>query len=349
MSTKKINKKDELEAQSSTATLESSGKTLQSCLDDCEVDLKVWEVDHYSIEENSKGFNYKVYLRKKAPLLQDINSIKDELRGLVKVPTKIEYKRRNDGLLLEFAPFDLHWAKLSWGKESGEDYDMKEAGIALNKSIDYTLGMAAKFNIGRIVFPFGQDFFQIDNEAGTTTGGTPQDTDSRFKKIIKEGRKIVISTIEKLKSVAPVDVVIVQGNHGRMAEFQLGDLLEVKYENDASVTVNNDPTDRKYYSFGKNLILYTHGDSEKMDSLPLIMATSRPKEWGEAKHRYIKIGHFHQERMKEFCGVKLEILPSLSATDAWHARKGYVNNIRGVSSAIYDREMGIISKIYFNL
>lgn len=336
-------------AKEETKKVESNSRCVEDALKDCNVDQSIWEVDHFTIGENTRGYNFTLYLKKKAPLLQDIESIKRELSGFTKMPTKIEYKRRDDGLLLEFAPFDLHWGKLAWAKESGVDYDMKEAAVALNKSIDYTLGMASKFNIGRIVFPFGQDFFQIDNEAGTTTGGTPQDTDSRFKKILKEGRKIVISTIEKLKRIAPVDVVIVQGNHGRMAEFMLGDLLEVKYENDKNVTINNDPTDRKYYSFGKNFILYTHGDQEKMDSLPLIMATSCPKEWGEARNRYIKIGHFHQERLREFCGVKLEILPSLSASDAWHSRKGYVNNVRGVSSAIYDREFGIINKIYFNL
>lgn len=332
-----------------TQTIETNARRVEDALRDCKVDTKIWEVDHFTIGENTRGYNFTLYLKRKSPMMQDLDAIKRELSGFVKPATKIEYKRRNDGLLLEFSPFDLHWAKLCWGKESGADYDMKEASIALNKSIDYTLGMASKFNIGRIVFPFGQDFFQIDNEAGTTTGGTPQDTDSRFKKILKEGRKIVISTIEKLKKVAPVDVVIVTGNHGRMAEFMLGDLLEVRYENDPNVTVNNDPTDRKYYSFGKNFILYTHGDQEKLDNLPLIMATSMPKEWGESKHRYIKIGHFHQERLKEYCGVKLEVLPSLSASDAWHSRKGYVNNIRGVSSAVYDKEMGIISKIYFNL
>lgn len=332
-----------------TKKVECNAKSIDDALRDCRVDTKIWEVDHFTITENSKGYSFTLYLKKRAPLLQDIDSIKRELSGFTKPPTQIQYKRRNDGLLLEFAPFDIHWGKLAWGKESGADYDMKETALALNKAIDYTLGMASKFDISRIVFPFGQDFFQIDNEAGTTTGGTPQDTDSRFKKILKEGRKIVISTIEKLKKIAPVDVVIVQGNHGRMAEFMLGDLLEVKYENDKSVTINNDPTDRKYYSFGKNFILYTHGDQEKLDNLPLIMATSKPQEWGAAKNRYIKIGHFHQERLKEYCGVKLEVLPSLSATDAWHSRKGYVNNVRGVSSAIYDRELGIISKIYFNL
>jgi hypothetical protein len=313
------------------------------------VDTSIWEVDRFTIGENSKGYNFTVYLKKKSPYLTDIDAIKRELSGFTKMPSSIDYKLRNNGMLLEFAPFDLHWGKLCWGEETGTDYDMKEAAIALNKSIDYTIGMASKFEIEKIVFPFGQDFFQVDNEAGQTTAGTPQDTDSRFKKIIREGRKIVIGTIEKLRKFAPVDVVIVSGNHGRMSEFMLGDLLEVKYENDNFVNVFNQPTDRKYYVFGKNIIMYTHGDQEKLADLPMIMAVEKDKEWSICTNRYIKLGHLHQEKVREFMGVKTEYLPSLSGTDAWHKRKGYVGNTRGVCSSIYDRNLGLVNKIYFNL
>jgi predicted phosphodiesterase len=226
---------------------------------------------------------------------------------------------------------------------------MDLAEEALAKAVDFTLNTASKFEVTKIVFPFGQDFFQIDNEQGTTTAGTQQDTDSRFKKIFKEGRRVVIETIEKLKQLAPVDVIVVPGNHGKISEFMLGELLYIKYQNDKHVNVDNSAPDRKYYIYGKNLIMYTHGDQEKNSDLPLIMATEMPKEWADCPSRYIKLGHFHQEMLREYCGVKVEILPSLSATDAWHKRKGYVNNTRGVISSIYDKNLGLINKIHFNL
>lgn len=332
-----------------TSEVQISANSLDDALKLCKVDLNIWEIDRYAVEQNTKGFNYKICFKRKSSLLWDIKELKTELVSYCKKSTPIKYKHKEENLLLEFAPFDLHWGKLAWREESGEDYDMKVAADALNKAIDFTLNTAKKFAITKIVFPFGQDFFQIDNEQGTTTSGTQQDTDSRFKKIFKEGRKIVIETIEKLKKFAPVDVVIVSGNHGKMSEFMLGELLYIKYQYDKNVNVNNSAMERKYYVFGKNLIMYTHGDQEKIANLPLIMATEMPKQWADCHSRYIKLGHFHQESLKEYCGVKVEVLPSLSATDAWHKRKGYVNNTRGVASSIYDKNMGLINKIYFNL
>jgi hypothetical protein len=329
--------------------VEVPSKSLEDALKTCKVDLDVWEIDRYAVEENTKGFNYKINFKRKSPLVWNIEDLKKELAEYAKSPVKVQHKFKEENLLMEFAPFDLHWGKLAWDEEAGENYDMDLAAEALNKSVDYTIEMASKFPVTKIVFPFGQDFFQIDNEQGTTTAGTQQDTDSRFKKIFKEGRRIVIETIEKLKQFAPVDVLVVSGNHGKISEFMLGELLYIKYQNDKHVNVDNGAMDRKYYVYGKNLIMYTHGDQEKNSDLPLIMAAEMPKEWADCPSRYIKLGHFHQEMLREYCGVKVEILPSLSATDAWHKRKGYVNNTRGVISSLYDKNLGLVNKIYFNL
>ena len=324
-------------------------KSLEDVLKECSVDLKKWDVDHYSIEENSKGYNFKVYLKIRNHYEANKQELKKELASYAGKPTVPKYKNKQNGMLLEFAPFDLHWGKLSWAEESGDDYDMKEAAAALNKSIDYTIDAASKFPISKILFPFGNDFFQIDNDQNTTTAGTRQDVDSRFKKILREGRKIVIETIEKLKQVAPVDVVIVAGNHGNLSEFMLGDLLEVKYEKDKSVTVNNSPMSRKYYTYGKNLIGFTHGNEEKVGDLVGIMATEEASLWSKCPHRFWHLGHFHMMQEREMQGVKIQYLASLSASDAWHTKKGYINNTRGVNSFLYDKDMGLVHRIFFNL
>ena len=202
---------DDFVESESGVCVSANEKSLESTIKNCNVDLKRWTVDHYTIEENSRGYNFKLYLKKKGLIEQDSHDLKKELKdicsGIKRNPVK--YKTKQSGLLLEFAPFDLHWGKLAWAEETGQDYDMKEAATDLNKSIDYTIDTASKFNVSKIVFPFGNDFFQIDNEQNTTTAGTRQDTDSRFKKILREGRKLVIDTIEKLREIAPVDVVIV--------------------------------------------------------------------------------------------------------------------------------------------
>jgi len=330
-------------------SIPSNNKSLEDVLKECSVDLKKWDVDHYTIEENSKGYNFKVYFKLRNPYEANKEELKKELAEYSKKIITPKHKNKQNGLLLEFAPFDLHWGKLAWAEESGHDYDMKEAAAALNKSIDYTIQAASKFPINKILFPFGNDFFQIDNEQNATTAGTRVDVDSRFKKILREGRKIVIETIEKLKRIAPVDVVIVAGNHGNLSEFMLGDLLEVKYEKDVNVNVNNSAMSRKYYSYGKNLIGFTHGNEEKSGDLVGIMATEQSNLWAQCRHRFWHLGHFHMMQEREQQGVKIQYLASLSGSDAWHTKKGYVNNTRGVNSFLYDKEMGLIHRIFFNL
>jgi len=324
-------------------------KSLEDVLKECKVDLDKWSVDHYSIEENSKGYNFKVFLKIRNDSEPNKEALKKELSSYVGKSVNVKYKHKQNGMLLEFAPFDLHWGKLAWAEESGHDYDMKEAATALNKSIDYTIDAVSKFPVSKVLFPFGNDFFQIDNEQNSTTAGTRQDVDSRFKKILREGRKIVIETIEKLKQVAPVDVVIVAGNHGNLSEFMLGDLLEVKYEKDSNVNVNNTAMSRKYYAYGKNLIGFTHGNEERVQDLVGIMATEESEMWSKCKHRFWHLGHFHMMQEREMQGVKIQYLASLSGSDAWHTKKGYVNNTRGVNSFLYDKEMGLVHRIFFNL
>jgi hypothetical protein len=40
----------------------TEGKSLEQTLKACGVDESKWSVDHYTIEENTRGYNFKVYL-----------------------------------------------------------------------------------------------------------------------------------------------------------------------------------------------------------------------------------------------------------------------------------------------
>jgi hypothetical protein len=77
--------------------------------------------------------------------------------------------------------------------------------------------------------------------------------------------------------VAPVDVLIVPGNHDRERMFYAGAALECWYHGSPNVLVDNGAQLRKYYSLGKNLIGFTHGSEEKFTMLPGIMAHEVPQ------------------------------------------------------------------------
>jgi hypothetical protein len=51
--------------------------------------------------------------------------------------------------------------------------------------------------------------------------------------------------IDKCASIAPVDVIIIPGNHDEERTFYMGDALACRYEGNPNVTVDNSPKTRK--------------------------------------------------------------------------------------------------------
>ena len=65
--------------------------------------------------------------------------------------------------MLEVNIFDLHFGKLCWNGETGEDYDTKIASKRFHNAIDDIVGKAIFHDVDKIVFPVGNDFFNSDN------------------------------------------------------------------------------------------------------------------------------------------------------------------------------------------
>ena len=68
--------------------------------------------------------------------------------------------------------------------------------------------------------------------------------------------------IDRLRPIAPVQVVMVTGNHDTQRLYYLGDVLEAWFRNTKDVAVDNSPRQRKYFRYHGNLIGFTHGHNE---------------------------------------------------------------------------------------
>ena len=157
----------------------------------------------------------------------------------------------------------------------------------------------------------------------------------------------LISGINHLTKFAPVDVIIVNGNHDEERMFYIGDVLKAYYSENPSVSVNNNGEYRKYYQYGTNMLMWTHGDKEKHSELPLIMATEQPKMFAATKFREIHCGHFHKEMMQEYRGIKVRFLPSLCPSDNWHKMMGY-ESLRAGQALIWDKTKGFQGLLQIN-
>lgn len=251
--------------------------------------------------------------------------------------------------LLEISIFDPHLGKLAWAPEAGENYDIKIAKSRFKEATAYFMDLAKALQVTKILFVLGNDLFHTDGMSNTTTGGTPQDWDVRWQKAFTEVRKLMILCIDNLRTVAPVDVVIVPGNHDRAQCYYLGEALECWYNNCAEVCVDNAPKLRKYYSFGTNLLGFTHGSEEKQEDLPIIMATEEPMLFAQASHKEWHTGHLHKYLAEEKFGVTRRILPSIAGTDAWHKSKGYVGNIKSAQAYLYSANEGFLAYFQYNV
>jgi hypothetical protein len=348
-------------------------KTLEQLLKVCEVDSSVWEVVSWqckkwdlgiknaanSIETKqlfSVGAKFRPIKVEQNLQLQKEIILKEIFAQAPKpaFPTRDHVASTTRNKLLEIDLFDIHFGKLAHREEVGEDYDLNIAVERFKAAVASLLGRVNLSTVERIMFPVGQDLINVDNLQGTTTGGTPQDTDSRFHKIVKTVKRVLIETIDHLSKIAPVDVVISVGNHDEQTSFMIGEMLEAYYHTSETVNIFNDASLRKYYQFGKVGIMLTHGNKEKWAMLGMIFAAENPKLWAATEFRYIKIGHFHHNKKEttlhtqEFQGFTVQICPSLSGSDAWHRGKGF-QSLKQAKASLYDREEGLVGEFTFTV
>lgn len=361
-------------------------KTLDALLDAMEVDRNIWEVKSKVVNSwDTTAFNevdgiktpithtnFQVKARlEKIKEEADSRNVANIFKELVKdykpplsaynSPASDNTKQKLENNLLEINLFDLHIGKLGWAGEVDENYDTKIAVARFQDAIKNLIKRAEGFEYSKILFPIGNDFFNSDNLHNTTTKGTPQDEDLRWQKTFKMGCQLIVDGINLLKSTGvPVDVLIVPGNHDFERSYYLGTVIEAWFRDDKQVNVNNAANPRKYYEFGEVLIGLTHGNEEKESSLPLLMASEMKEAWGRTTFHEWHLGHFHRKRninyavfdkaqmLNEDYGVIVRYLSSLSGTEEWHYKKGYVGSSKAGEAFIWNDKTGMIGHLNFN-
>jgi len=324
------------------------------------IDLSKYKISTYWSKLKSNGQFTSSVLATLIKADEDLESQKDIL--LKELKTKLNsvsfikdiQKYKNRKLAYEINIPDVHFGKLSWAEESDEDYDLKIAETRYRDAITELLSSVNVNELEKIVFPIGNDMINIDSRRNQTFAGTPQDSDSRFYKIVKVVKRILIDTIDSLSQIAPVDVIVVSGNHDTETMFMIGEMLESYYHKNKTVNIDNSAKQRKYYSYGLNGFLYTHGNEEKHNELGLIFATEQPTLWASTKFRFCKLGHFHHNKkmqyiaIDEFQGFQVQVLPSLSGSDAWHKSKGYLSN-KQAKGFLYHKTKGQIGEFTYSV
>lgn len=251
--------------------------------------------------------------------------------------------------LLEINIADLHLGKLCNKDLTGTDYNTEIATSLFKSIIDNILTETSSYQFNKILFVFSNDFFNYDTCNYTTTAGTPQEHDSHWQELFKDGCHILVRAIDKLSHIVPVTTLYIGSNHDRQSAYYLSCYLSAWFRNNPNVTIDSSYMSRKLVKWGTSLIYFTHGDMPKKN-LNGIIAREFPKEWGESQFREIHAAHFHSDQsIVESCGTICRFLPTVTGTDVYHYENGYTGALTKVQSFIWNKECGLKNIINTNV
>lgn len=248
-----------------------------------------------------------------------------------------------DAQLLSVYPIaDQHVGLLSWGEETGEDYDTK-IGVERLRNCMARLVQQSPSSRHGLILNLG-DWQHTDDQRNTTpVSGNLLDVDSRYSKILTAGVQLMMDCIDlALTKHEHVLVRCLAGNHDPHASVALTVALSAFYKNNPRVTIDQDPSEFFFHRFGQTLIGANHGHRMKPDRMAMHMAVSQREAWGATKYHWILFGHVHHESVKEVGDVRCESFQTLASKDAWHSNSGYTSGQSLVSITLHqeDGEIG---------
>lgn len=361
--------RDESQDRQTIDSVSDRLRTVDDVLDHAEIDRNLWMVDRvqcssyegqikeeYIGEDGQKHMRavvtplwaIRVTLKRIAPKWKT-DAIED-LLGLLRElePINIQPRKTTGETLAEISLPDAHFGKLAWEQEVGHDYDTDIAAKLFDQVVADAMQKAGRYEPSRFLFPIGSDFLQCDNWFGTTTSGTQVDHDGRKSRVFKIGFESLQRAIRTMLEIAPVDVIWVPGNHDEMTSYYLGHSIDQRFHDNPYVSVDIGESPRKYYEWGTCLFGNTHGKDEKVSDLVALMATENPEAWSRCTVREWHIAHLHTRKKwqtqdtDESQGVCVRVLSSISGTDSWHHKKGYVGNFRGGELFLWHQDEGML-------
>lgn len=260
---------------------------------------------------------------------------------------KIETLDKNK--LMEIPAIELHLGKMAWNGDTGQDYDKDVAVGRFYEILESIINIQKQEQCGTAFITIGNDFFNSDTVNATTTKGTPQTNDLRWKKMFLIGLKLYTEFLESIRSeFNNIDVRLCSGNHDKMSSFYLYITLQQYFKNDEKIKFSEDYKDYQCYQFGKCAIFFGHGDGNLKRIIHSIPAEFY-KEWGSSYFRELHLGHLHKEvTVDDESGMITRRIGSPTGTDQWHYEERFIGAIQKHQIFIWDKQKGLQSIEYIN-
>ncbi len=261
---------------------------------------------------------YSVMLRPQEQTPEAVaEAIRGALEGLEPAEPVVAPKHHDSDLLTVYPLADAHIGAMSWGRETGEDYD---TAIAVKRIRDW---------VGRAVdaSPASSEAVILDvgdlTHADDQTNQTPRskhvlDVDTRHFRTLEVTIAALAYSVEyALRKHAKVTVRILPGNHNATAYLAVLFALAERYRNEPRVTVQKVPGEFFVMRFGECLLAAHHGHGGKPERMVFFLADGYAQDWGQTRHRFLWTGHLHHHKSADIGGVTWEQLRAVTARDAY--------------------------------
>lgn len=319
-------------------------------------DIKEWELvsarnniwNVYSKQDGIQElYSSKIVVKSKEQTVDydRINEWFDKLDRKYSLPvikTFDEFLKGNKCLLIDIA--DLHLNLQATMFSTGNEYNCEIAEKLFFYVISDILSRVEKYQFNKIIFCIGGDMLNGDNISGSTTKGTPQDSDLLYFDAVEKLYAMTIRAIDTLKQKSPVNVIYISGNHDKLSGYKLAKFIDAWFRHDNNVIVDYSPLPRKYVKFGKTLFAFAHDGNIKI--LPRLIADEAREYWSDIDTTEVFLQHLHTEQvLTEEYNMRIQRLPTISAKSDWTVNKGFGSK-RQCKTFIFDIEDGLTDVLY---
>jgi len=259
-------------------------------------------------------------------------------KAVTKTPTGVK-----DDLLSFYVITDYHLGMLSWGEETGADWDIKIAEDLLVNWFLSAVQAGPKAKVG-VLAQLGDLLHYDGMEAVTPASGHILDADSRFQKVVRVAIRAFRRVVrEMLKHHELVHIIHAEGNHDPASSIWLRELFAALYEDEPRVTVDLSADPYYCYEWGKTALFAHHGHKKKLASIDEVFVAKFREVYGRTQHCYGHMGHYHHKHVLETTLMEIEQHRTLASPDAYASRGGWMSG-RSATKINYHKDYGEVGR-----
>lgn len=258
-------------------------------------------------------------------------------------PRGFNYTPLEEGYLLVPNLYDAHFGKRTHRSINSTLKQAQDDFIKISEAVAFRAQAGIRLP-DKILFPIGHDMLHVDSLLDKTSRGTWVETSVDVRNAIDAACEATATAAENFATVAPVEIIPIEGNHDRLQTYWLGKYLQAFFSNHPHVTVRNADLERQYFKWGRVGLGLTH-DGNKPQELTTLFPIEARHMWPDIEWTEWLTGHMHHKRgalyaVDNIRATVVRTIPALCNMDNYHSLHLYGGVHRAADILYYHKENG---------